>query len=414
MLSRRTHSCVRFRRLAAAAAALALAIGGAQAEPSEASFQEWVRGFWPQARAAGISADTYDRALAGVRLDPEVLERASRQAEFAKPVWAYLDQAVSEARITGGRRMHADLSGWLAAIERRFGVEREVVLAVWGMESSYGAILDNTRIMRPVIGALATLSYADEARAAFGRAQLLAALQILQSGDVAPERMTGSWAGAMGHTQFIPTTYLAHAVDFDGDGRRDIWGSVPDALASTANYLSVSGWRAGETWGYEIELPAGFDFGSVDEETARTLGEWERLGFRRTLGRAFPRRDDRASLLMPAGARGPAFLITRNFKAILRYNNATSYALAVGHLADRIAGGGPFARDWPRADKPLGPDERRELQMLLAGRGHDLGNPDGRIGPKTRAAIRSYQSQAGFVPDGYANLDFLSHLRGTR
>jgi len=386
----------------------------AASQADNAAFQDWLRRFWPEAKAAGIRPDVYNRALAGATLDPDVLAAASRQAEFVKPIWEYLDSAASESRVANGRRLEAELQQWLPAIESRYGVPRQVVLAIWGMESSFGAVLDNPRVVRSVTRSLATLAFADRRRAAFGRTQLLAALKILQSGDVAAERFTGSWAGAMGHTQFIPTTYLAHAVDFDGDGRRDIWGSVPDALASTANYLRASGWRAGATWGYEVELPKGFNFAQVDEESARTVSEWRRLGLRRTLGREFPRPDERVSLLTPAGARGPAFLVTGNFRAILRYNNASAYALGVGHLSDRIAGGGAFARGWPRGDKPLGRDERRELQLLLASRGHELGTMDGKFGPKTRAALRRVQSQIGVTPDGYASAELLTRLRASQ
>jgi membrane-bound lytic murein transglycosylase B len=282
------------------------------------------------------------------------------------------------------------------------------------MESSYGAVLDNPKVVKPVIRSLATLACGDPDRAGFGQEQLVAALQILQKGDVSLERMTGSWAGAMGHTQFIPTTYLAHAADFDRDGKRDIWGTIPDALASTANYLRHSGWRAGETWGYEVELPSGFDYALADETTARPVAEWARLGVRRADGRAFARSDERAGLMLPAGAKGPAFLTLPNFRAILHYNNANSYALAVGHLADRIRGGSAFAHAWPREDRQLAMDERIELQNLLAQRGYESGSRDGRLGPKSRAAIRAFQRTVGMAADGYPSAPLLERLRAER
>ncbi|MEM6665270.1 MAG: lytic murein transglycosylase, partial [Pseudomonadota bacterium] len=339
--------------------------GSAEAQ----SFSQWVNSFWPEARRAGVSRAIYDQALQGVTPDQSVLRAASRQPEFVKAVWDYLDGAVSSARIQRGRALAGQHKGTLDAIEARYGVDRFVLLAIWGMESSYGAVLDNNNIVKPVIRSLATLAYQGGQRSDFGRQQLIAALQILQRGDVSPSRMTGSWAGAMGHTQFIPTTYNAHAVDFDGDGRRNIWYSIPDALASTANYLRQSGWEPGKTWGYEVVLPQGFNYALADRKTVRTLAEWSRFGITRTRARAFPRPGDQAKLVLPAGARGPSFLMLPNFDAILKYNNSTSYALGVGHLADRIRGGGNFAQGWPRGDRPLTRSEREELQNLLARRG---------------------------------------------
>src|SRR5919199_226494 len=331
-----------------------------QARAEGDDFSSCVARLWPQARAKGVSQAVFDRAFQGVTMDPEVLAVARKQPEFVKPIWEYLDSAVSESRIATGRAKAAEWAQTLEAIERSYGVDRHVVLAVWGMESSYGAVLDNPKVVKPVIRSLATLACGDPDRAGFGQEQLVAALQILQKGDVSLERMTGSWAGAMGHTQFIPTTYLAHAADFDRDGKRDIWGTIPDALASTANYLKHSGWRTGEPWGYEVELPPRFDHALADETTARPIAEWARMGIRRAGGGAFSHADQRAALILPAGAHGPAFLVLPNFQAILHYNNAHSYALAVGPLAGRIRGGAGFAHAWPRADRPLAMDERPE------------------------------------------------------
>ncbi|ESR24248.1 lytic murein transglycosylase [Lutibaculum baratangense] len=375
------------------------------------SFEAWRDGFQAQARQAGVSAETFRRAFEGVTPDPAVLEAANRQAEFVKPIWEYLESAVSNSRIETGRQMLQRYDREMAEIERRYGVSRYVFTAIWGMESSYGAVLDNHKVVRPVIRSLATLAHGDPKRAEFARTQLIAALKILQNGDVHPSRMMGSWAGAMGHTQFIPTTYEAYAVDFTGDGRRDIWDSVPDALASTANYLKNSGWADGETWGYEVNLPRGFDFGLADEQTKRSVTEWEYLGVRRTHARDFPRPNDQAVLMLPAGANGPAFLMLRNFNAIKRYNNATSYALGVGHLADRLAGGGTFAQSWPTQDQPLTRTQKEEMQRLLSSRGFDPGGVDGQVGPMTRSAIRSFQGRSGLPADGYPSYSLLERLR---
>lgn len=398
------------RHLAVAMTFLVLACGGAEADPG---FERWIAGFWKTAKAEGISGSTFEQAFRGVRLDPEVLRKASHQPEFVKPIWDYMDGAVTEARIQNGREKLVQYQAVLDAVERAYGVDRHVLVAIWGMESSYGEVLNNPRIVTSVVQSLATLAYADQKRAKFAREQLIAALRILQRGDVGVEGLTGSWAGAMGHTQFIPTSYEAYAVDVDGDGRRNVWTSPADALGSAANLLAKNGWVGGRTWGYEVELPSGFDYRLADEETARTLAQWEALGVRRAGGRGFPRPDDRALLLLPAGARGPAFLMLRNHYVIKRYNNATAYALAVGHLADRLRGGEPFAQAWPRDERPLTRDEVREMQERLAQAGLYTGAIDGTIGPASRAAVRAYQAQAGFEPDGHAGARILSHLRGS-
>lgn len=380
---------------------------------ADAAFQNWVVQFQAEARRAGISDAVLQAAFAGVTApDESVLESARFQPEFVRPIWEYLDSAVSDRRITNGRDMLRRYATQLDAIERATGVSRFIVVSIWGMESSYGAVLDNHDIVKPVIRSLATLAYADERRRRFGREQLMAALHILQRGDTTPDRMYGSWAGAMGHTQFIPTTYLAHSADYDGDGRSDIWDNIPDALYSTANYLRASGWVAGHTWGYEVEIPQGFDWRLADERTTRSLSQWAQLGLRRTGGRDFPRPGDEARLLAPAGSGGPAFLMLRNFNVIKRYNNADSYALAVGHLADRLKGLDAFASGWPRQLQPLTRDQVRQLQTLLTQRGFSTNGVDGRIGPNTRAAIRAYQSSLGMVPDGYASTVLLSQLGG--
>lgn len=382
------------------------------AAPAAASeFDSCVSALRSTASSSGVSAAVFDGAMQGVRPDPEVLEKARRQPEFTQAIWDYLDSAVSDRRISDGLAMKRRYGPQLEAIERAFGVDRHVVLAVWGMESSYGQIFDNPKYAKPTIRSLATLACQGGRRSKFGRTQLLEALKIVQRGDVEPARMYGSWAGAMGHTQFIPTTYSAYAVDFTGDGRRDIWNSVEDALASTANYLREAGWRTGNTWGYEVRLPADFDYAAADDGIKRTIADWQNAGVARADGTAFPRPGDNAELVVPAGAAGPAFLMLRNHYVIRRYNNALAYALAVGHLADRLRGGDALTQAWPRTDRPLDVNQRKELQSFLNRYGFSTGGIDGKVGPKTKVAIRSYQRSAGLAADGYPSLRLLERLR---
>ncbi len=377
------------------------------AEDDTTAFRQWVAKFWPVARAQGISRKVFEQAFRNVTPDPDILKAAENQPEFVRPIWDYLASAVSDSRIKMGRqklKAHAKLLGRL---EQRYGVSRYILLAIWGIESRYGAYMGRKNVIR----SLATLAYKGGRRAGFGRKQLLAALKILQRGDITLERMTGSWAGAMGHTQFIPTTFLAHAVDYNGDGRRDIWGSVADALASAAHYLKVSGWAPGQTWGYEVVLPKTFNYSLSGLNHVRSLAWWRKQGVKRVRGRKFPRPTDRASLILPAGARGPAFLVINNFHTIRKYNASTAYALAVGHLADRIMGYGPFVKPWPKKDKPLARAEREELQRLLAAKGYAIGKIDGVLGRRTRAAVRAYQKAVGLPADGYPSYSLLERLR---
>jgi peptidoglycan lytic transglycosylase B len=378
---------------------------------ADAGFDRWVQSFWPTAKAAGISRAVYDAAFRGVTPDPEVLDKANYQPEFNTPIWQYVVTRVSEKRVTAGREMIARYKSLLDQIERRYGVDRYVVVAIWGMESTYGEVLSDPDVVKNVVRSLATLAYADKRRAKFGRQQLIAALKILQRGDISVAGLTGSWAGAMGHTQFIPTTYEAYAVDFDGDGRRDIWNSPADALASTANYLRKAGWVTGSTWGYEVALPAGFNTKLARDGKSRAISEWMRLGVVRVAGRAFPRPGDKAVLVTPAGGDGPAFLMLRNHYVIKRYNNSTAYSLAVGHLADRLMGGGEFAHPWPNGERPLTQAELEEIQRHLAKAGYYDGEIDGKLGPASREAIRAYQSGRGMTADGFGGLRLLETLR---
>lgn len=376
------------------------------ASPQPTSFIAWRDGFRPRAISAGISPQVFDAAFARVGVNAEVVRLDSRQAEFTKPIWEYLDSAASPTRVETGRAQRAVLGPTIDAIEARYGVDGEVVLAIWGMESNFG----KNRGSIPVVESLATLAY-DGRRRSFAEEQLVGALRILQSGDVDGPRMVGSWAGAMGHTQFIPTSYLSYAVDFGGDGRRDVWSDDPtDALASAANYLARSGWVRGQPWGMEVRVPPGFNYGSADQSNIRPTSDWRERGVTRLDGSALPEHGPMA-VIAPAGAKGPAFAVYRNFAVIKKYNNATSYAMGVGHLGDRIAGGGPFLGAWPRGDRELSRSEKVELQQKLMARGYATGEADGVIGPDTTNAIRAYQRSVGMVPDGYASAELLQRLR---
>ncbi|WP_181703029.1 lytic murein transglycosylase [Chthonobacter albigriseus] len=377
--------------------------------PIPASFVQFVETLWPQAEARGVSRATFDAAFRGLGPDQGVLDAANRQAEFVKPIWQYLDGAASDKRIATGRAMLGEHAALLDTLERTYGVPRTVIVAIWGMESSYGAVLNDPTKVRNAVRALATLAWNGGRRAQYGRTQLLAVLRIIERGDIDPIHITGSWAGAMGHTQFIPTTYEAYAVDHDGDGRRNIWTSIPDALASTANYLRRAGWRTGETWGYEVALPPGFDPGL--EGSRRSLGQWRAAGLVRANGQSFPRDGDQAQLWFPAGASGPAFLTLKNFQVIKRYNNANAYALGVGHLSDRLGGAGPIVEAWPRSPEELDPAGVQELQTLLGARGYDVGKIDGIVGQGTTASIQAYQSAAGLPADGQPTATLLKRLR---
>jgi lytic murein transglycosylase len=329
------------------------------------------------------------------------------QPEFSKAPWEYLDILVTDARIEAGRAMLRTHRAAFDAMEKAYGVDRHVVAAIWGIESNYSTAIGGRSVLRST----ATLACVGR-RQNYFREEFLAALEILQRGDLRPEEMRGSWAGAFGPTQFMPTVFKRYAVDFDGDGRRNIVESPADVIASTANYLKRNGWHAGQTWGYEAVLPRGFDFHLADHGRVHTLAQWEQLGIRRPGGKRFPRAGDRAFLLLPAGARGPAFLMLGNFRAIMKYNPAEAYALAIGHLADRLRGGGPFVQAWPRDEQVLSRSERYEMQQRLARHGFDVGEPDGRLGSKTRSAIRAFQARAGLVPDGFASASVLERLRG--
>ncbi|MFE3838472.1 lytic murein transglycosylase [Rhodobacteraceae bacterium PA1-206B] len=380
----------------------------AQEEPADgAGFGDWLAAFRPRAIAAGLDPAGLDAALRTAEFLPDVVRRDRSQNEFTRTIWDYLDIAVSEDRVALGKAALAEHGALLSRIEAAYGVRKEVVVAVWGLESGYGGWRGAT----DTVSALATLAH-DGRRGAFFEAQLIEALRILEGGHVARAAMVGSWAGAMGHTQFMPTSWAEFAVDFDGDDRRDIWSDDPaDALASAANYLAHWGWDAALPWGLEVRLPEGFDYDQTSERVVKPVADWRAMGVRPMAGGALPEGAE-ASVLLPAGSTGPAFLIYPNFQVIERYNRADAYVIAIGHLADRIAGGPPIRADWPRQWRALSLDERKELQHLLTVAGFDAGGVDGRIGPKTIAAVKAWQKARGLVPDGYASPDVLDALRG--
>lgn len=373
---------------------------------TDAGFERWKQGFRSRALRRGIRADIFDSAFAGVSVNRRTLELDSSQAEFTKTVGEYVDRVVTRDRVALGKRKLRSLRNTLAEIERRYGVDGRVVLAIWGVETNFGGFLGGTS----VIEALATLAY-DGRRRNWAERELIGALSILQSGDTRPDRMEGSWAGAMGHTQFMPTSYLAYAVDFTGDGRRDIWAKDPsDGLASTANYLRVHGWRKGQPWGVEVRLPPDFDYSTANIRPGRPVSHWNARGVRGLDGKPIPNYG-KAGIWAPAGAGGPAFAIFPNFFVIKRYNNADTYAMAVGHLGDRIMGAGAFSAPWPKGGRALTRSEKATLQSLLTKKGFDTKGVDGKVGPNTIAAIRAYQRSAGLTPDGHPSLTLLQRLQ---
>jgi membrane-bound lytic murein transglycosylase B len=386
-----------------------VAAHSAQATVGEAEhgqkFALWLREFSAFARNAGINEATLQTAFDTVRFLPGVIELDRAQPEFTRSIWDYLDNAVSAQRITRGQEKLQQLGPQAVAITERYGVPIAIVVAIWGMESNYGSNFGNI----PTIDALATLGF-EGRREAWARSQLLAALKILQNGDIDRTQMIGSWAGAMGQTQFLPTNFLAYAVDADGDGRRDLWGSSVDALASTANFLARSGWQTGQSWGTEVRLPPGFDYARADDNLRQTSATWEKEGVQSMSGAPLPALND-SSIWLASNAGGPAFLIGPNFRTIMRYNNSTSYALAVSMLAQRLAGGPPIQAPWPRDLHALTRSQLLALQTALSTRGFDSGTPDGMMGAATRRGIREYQRSLGLPADGYPSLDLLQHLQ---
>lgn len=372
-----------------------------------ANFDRCIDGLRPQAARRGVSRAAYEAATAGLTPDLKIMDFMDAQPEFTKSFWDYLDILVSDARIARGREMLVQHRALLDAAERQYGVDRHVLAAIWGVETNYGTISGE----RPVLRSTATLACVGR-RQKYFRDEFLMAVEIVADGDVRPDRLRGSWAGAFGPTQFMPSAFKRHAIDFDGDGRRDIVDSVADMIGSTANMMKRNGWESRETWGYEVAVPADFNFLHADRTHQFTLHDWQRRGVVRAGGQAFPRPDDRAYLLAPAGIQGPGFLMLQNFRVIMKYNPSEAYALAIGHLSDRLRGGEAFVQPWPRYERVLSRQERLELQQLLARHGFDVGEPDGQLGGRTRAALRSFQASRGHVADGFASAAVLEQLRG--
>jgi membrane-bound lytic murein transglycosylase B len=388
---------------------LSLAIGGAAPsahaqEESQAAFGRFVQSLWPAAKARGVSRGTFDEAFRGVEPDSKIIALTRKQSEFVRPIWDYINGAISAQRLERGRQMAAEWSGTLGAVEKTYGVPRSVVLGVWGMETNFGSFTGSIYVVR----ALATLAYTGY-RGEFFREELLTALQILEQNHVDRARMLGSWAGAMGQTQFMPSSFMKYAVDGNRDGMRDIWTSVPDALASTANYLRQQGWKPGLPWGFEVRLPRNFDYRHLNQNFAR----WQALGLSRVDGKAMPRSGE-ATLFLPGGAGGPAFLVTENYDVIKRYNSSDAYAMGVAHLGERLMGGPAIQGAWPKDQPMLDKDQRQELQQRLSSLGLYEGDHDGKLGSKTREAVRNFQLRRGLVPDGYADFAVLRELRATR
>lgn len=372
---------------------------------TEQRYAQWVADFRASARAAGIDEATLGVALDGVKLRHRAIELDRSQPEFTRTYWDYLDAVVSPQRIANGQARLAQYQAEADAASARYGVPTSILMAVWGIESNFGSNYGDV----PVFDALTTLGF-EGRREAWARAELMAALKIVQRGDIDAPRMIGSWAGAMGQTQFMPSSYLAFAVDADGDGRRDIWGSMADVLASTANFLARSGWKADETWGLEVRLPEGFDPARADASVQQPSTQWAAEGVRAMDDAPLPPIAE-AVILQPGGARGPAFLVGRNYRTILRYNNSMSYALTVCLLSQRIAGGPAVQAPWPRDLRALTRGEMIALQTALNQRGFDSGKPDGQMGPATRKALRDFQRSLSLPADGFPTAELLQRLQ---
>jgi membrane-bound lytic murein transglycosylase B len=371
-------------------------------------FAAWRTSFRAKALAAGISPETFDKALGKVAPNPSVMQADQRQPESTKTIWDYLDSAVSAKRVATGQDLSKQHIQLLSRVTSLYGVAPQYIVAIWGLESNFGVNTGGYNVFE----ALATLAF-DGRRSAYAERELIAALKIADRGDKAPADMTGSWAGAMGQTQFTPSAYLDYAVDEDGDGHRDLFSSVPDIIASIANFLGKSGWRKGEIWGEEVVVPRGFDYSAADPTITQDMSTWRKLSIRTVKGAHVPGGPHKAALFLPGGYRGPAFLLYDNFSTILRYNNSTSYGLAVGTLADRLKGAAPIKASWPREERALSLAERKEVQDLLNRLGYEVGEVDGILGAQTRLALKAYQRKIGQPADGFATVALLEHLRAT-
>jgi membrane-bound lytic murein transglycosylase B len=368
---------------------------------SSSGFSNYIEGLRAEARARGVSNTTFDQAFKGVTVDPSVVALTKRQSEFVQPIWTYVNNAASAIRIEAGRIKAGQWQQTLAKLEQTYGVPRAIILGVWGMETNYGSGMGDKYVVRS-LASLAHTGY----RGDFFRNELITALAILEQDHIERDKMRGSWAGAMGHTQFMPTSFMQYAVDADGDAKRDIWNSVPDALASTANYLKQKGWQSGLPWGMEVAIPEGYRYTLLQG----SFSQFAAQGMKKAGGGALPSSGE-ARLFFPAGHKGPAFLLTKNFDVIKEYNMSDAYAMGVAHLGDRIVGGGAFVKRWPLHQPLLTKDQTVDLQQRLMKLGHDVGKPDGKIGTKTREAVRAVQIQNKMIPDGFPTPELLMKMR---
>jgi lytic murein transglycosylase len=371
------------------------------------NFDNCVAGMWPDAARRNITQENFQRFTAGLSPDLRIMDLMDSQPEFTKSIWDYLDILVNDNRLAKGKEVLAKYKAQFDATEKAYGVDRYIIAAIWGIESNYSTQMGD----RSVLQSTATLACVGR-RQAYFKDEFLSALEILNRGDLRPEQMRGSWAGAFGPTQFMPTAFKRFAVDGDGDGRRDVVDNASDLIASTANNLKKDGWQSGQTWGLEVVVPQGFNYMLADRAKMMTIAQWEKLGLKRATGQPFPHPAEKAYLLAPAGAQGPGFLMLQNFRVIMKYNPAEAYAMAIGHFADRLRGGQPFVQPWPRQERELTRTERLELQQLLAQRGFYKGTPDGQFGGQTRDGLRSFQASIGLPADGFATADVLDRLRG--
>jgi len=371
------------------------------------NFDNCVAGLWPDAARRGISQESFQRFTQGLTPDLRIMDLMDSQPEFTKSIWDYLDILVNDTRMARGREVLAQYKSIFDAAERAYGVDRYIIASIWGIESNYSTQMGDRNVLRST----ATLACVGR-RQGYFKDEFLVALEILHRGDLRPEQMRGSWAGAFGPTQFMPTAFKRFAVDGDGDGRRDVVDNPTDLIFSTANNLKKDGWQSGQSWGYEVVLPAGFNYMLADKARAMTLPQWQALGLKRANGQPFPALADKAYVLAPAGAGGPGFLMLQNFRVIMKYNPAEAYALAIGHFADRLRGAPPFVQPWPRQERVLSRAERLELQQLLVQRGFYKGTPDGQLGGQTREALRGFQASIGAPADGFASSEVLERLRG--
>jgi membrane-bound lytic murein transglycosylase B len=372
-----------------------------------ANFDNCVASMWPDAARHNISQESFERFTTGLAPDLRIMDLLDAQPEFTKSIWDYLDILVNDNRLAKGREILTKYKTQFDATEKAYGVDRYAIAAIWGIESNYSTQMGD----RSVLQSTATLACVGR-RQSYFRDEFLSALEILHRGDLRPEQMRGSWAGAFGPTQFMPTAFKRFAVDADGDGRRDVVDDPADLIASTANNLKKDGWQTGQTWGYEVVVPQGFNYMLADRAKTMTMTQWEKLGIKQPNGEAFPHPAEKGYLLAPAGAQGPGFLMLQNFRVIMKYNPAEAYALAIGHFADRLRGSQPFVQPWPRQERELSRAERLELQQLLVQRGFYQGTPDGQLGGQTREALRGFQASIGAPADGFASSDVLERLRG--